>query len=213
VTELARMRRVYDAIEEPTDLTVSTAREVLLREIASTETPRQSRPRRRVFVAIAAAVFVGGLLVTPALGLGGRLLDLLSDRSGHSIDITMTGSVSQSSGTSTAGTSGPLHGEVRILCKGTLTGPQGAGSGQGRFILTGAISDRGRFVDGGFQGVHHEIDPHVRTLFGTKGTIRITIDGARGNVIYWRITKGTKTYAELRGRGLESGLYGSRLTS
>ena len=213
MTELARMRSMYEAIEEPTELTVSTAREVLLREIASTETPRPSRPRLRVFVAAAAAVLVGGLLVTPALGLGSRLLDLLDEGSGQRIEVTMIGSVSQSTGTSGAGTSGGSKGKVRIVCNGTLTGPQGAGSGQGRFILSGAISDRGRFVDGDFHGLHHELDPHVRTLFGAQGTIRIRIDGAMGNVVHWRVTKGTKAYAGLRGQGLESGLYGSRLTS
>jgi WD40-like Beta Propeller Repeat len=78
VTELARMRRAYDAIEEPNDETVSAAREVLLGEIGSSERPRPSRPERRwVFAAIAAAILIGGLLVTPAFGIGGRLLDLI----------------------------------------------------------------------------------------------------------------------------------------
>ena len=55
MTELERIRRVYDAIEEPTDKTISTAREVLLREIGSVEScPSRSR-RRRAFVGIAAA--------------------------------------------------------------------------------------------------------------------------------------------------------------
>jgi len=72
------MRRAYDAIEEPTDQTVSAAREVLLREIGSSESPRPARPERRwVFAAIAAAILVGGLLVTPAFGIGDRLLALI----------------------------------------------------------------------------------------------------------------------------------------
>ena len=78
MSELARMRRAYDAIEEPTDQTVSAAREVLLREIGSSESPRPARPERRwVFAAIAAAILVGGLLVTPAFGIGDRLLALI----------------------------------------------------------------------------------------------------------------------------------------
>lgn len=92
-----------------------------------------------------------------------------------------------------------------------MTGPQFAASGQGRFTLSGAISDHGRFVDSDFRGVHPEIDPHVRTLFGAKGTIRITVSVA-GAWRTWRITKGTKAYAGLRGRGRESGLYGSGST-
>ena len=201
------MRRAYDAIREPTDQTVSRARDVLLREIGSVESPRRSRPRPRVFAAVAAAILVCGLLGLPALSLGSRLVGLLHDRAGQRIDVTMTGSVSQSTGES-----GDLRGRVRINCQGTLTGPQGGGSGRGHFTLSGVISDRGTFVDGGFHGFHHETDPHVRTLFGAEGTLRIAIDGARGNVTSWRVTKGTKTYAGLRGRGRESGLYGSRVT-
>ena len=78
MTELERIRRVYDAIEEPTDKTISTAREVLLREIGSVESLRPSRSRRRrAFVGIAAAILVCGVLVTPAIGIGDRLLALI----------------------------------------------------------------------------------------------------------------------------------------
>ena len=78
MSELGHMRRAYGAIEEPNDETVAAAREVLLREIGSIESPRPSRPKNRgVIVAIAAAILVGGLLVTPALGIGGRLLELI----------------------------------------------------------------------------------------------------------------------------------------
>jgi hypothetical protein len=78
VNELARMRRAFDAIEEPGEETAAAAREALLREIASTESPSPSQPRRRwVVVALAAALLVGGLLVTPAFGIGGRLLELI----------------------------------------------------------------------------------------------------------------------------------------
>ena len=204
MSELTRMRRAFDSIEGPTGEAVSIAREMLRREIDAFDSQRPSRSRRLVLVATAAAILVAGLLVTPAFGLGSRLLDLFHDSPGHSIDLTMTGSVSPSTG--------GVRGKVRIDCEGTLTGPQGAGSGRGRFILSGAISDRGTFVDGGFHGFHHETDPHIRTLFGAKGTIRIAIDAALGNVVYWRIITGTKAYAGLRGRGQERGLYGPRLT-
>ena len=45
MSELGHMRRAYGAIEEPNDETVAAAREVLLREIGSIESPRPSRPR------------------------------------------------------------------------------------------------------------------------------------------------------------------------
>lgn len=92
-----------------------------------------------------------------------------------------------------------------------IGGAQFGGEGRGRFALSGAISDRGSFVDNGFQvappsRVHPVVDPHVRTLFGAKATIRITVDGEG----HWRITKGTKAYVGLRGRGQQRGLYSRR---
>jgi len=78
VNELAHMRRAYDAIEGPNEESFAAAREVLLGVIGSSESRSSSRRRRRsVVVAIAVAILVGVLLVTPALGLGGRLLDLI----------------------------------------------------------------------------------------------------------------------------------------
>jgi hypothetical protein len=60
------------------------------------------------------------------------------------------------------------------------------------------ISDRGRFVD------DREGEPGrgVRTFFGAKGTIRISV----GHYGFWRITNGTKAYAGLRGRGTRGNL-------
>ena len=84
MTELARIRSVYDAIEEPTDKTISTARQALLREIGSVESLRPSRSRRRrAIVGIAAAILVCGVLVTPAIGIGDRLLDLIQSAPGR----------------------------------------------------------------------------------------------------------------------------------
>jgi hypothetical protein len=102
--------------------------------------------------------------------------------------------------TPAAGASAALQGKVRIHLDGTLTGPQFRAIGRGRFVLTGAISDRGSFVDR-FQGTHPPADPYVRRLRGAKGTIWIIGDGFGRGKGHWRVTKGTKAYAGLRGRG------------
>jgi hypothetical protein len=67
----------------------------------------------------------------------------------------------------------------------------------GRCAITGAITDRVGFVDS--KSLH--VNPHIRTLFGRKGTIRISVYRKNG---YWRIIGGTRTYAGLHGRGWES---------
>jgi hypothetical protein len=108
------------------------------------------------------------------------------------------GSTTAAAGTSNARESGAAQGKVRIELRGRVLGARG---NVGRFILSGALSDRGRFVDD-LVGLHI-----ARTLSGGKGTIRITV-GPRGA---WRITKGTKAYAGLRGRGKEGGLYDRNL--
>jgi hypothetical protein len=107
------------------------------------------------------------------------------------------------------------QGTVRIDLDGKRDGPQFAATARGRFVLSGTltrsgghgpattISDRGTFVDTGLLGRNPQFHPHVRTLRGTKGTIRIAIDGSG----HWRVTEGTKAYAGLRGRGQQSGEY------
>ena len=69
----------------------------------------------------------------------------------------------------------------------------GPGLTRGRFTISGAIADRGRFVNDSYVGPGRGV--HI--LFGAKGTIRITV----GQFESWRITKGTKAYAGLHGRG------------
>jgi hypothetical protein len=107
------------------------------------------------------------------------------------------GSTAAATGTGSASASEAAQGKVRIELRGRVLGARG---NRGRFILTGALSDRGRFVD-----VAHLYIP--RTLYGAKGSIRIIV-GSRGS---WRITKGTKAYAGLHGRGHERGLYDRNL--
>jgi hypothetical protein len=113
-----------------------------------------------------------------------------------------TGVTAAASGTPGAGPSGTLQGKVRIhLLEGWWTGPQGRAIVRGRFVLTGAISDRGTFVDR-FQGISAPGVPFVRSLRGAKGTIWMVGDGITGRSKgHWRITKGTRAYAGLRGRG------------
>jgi len=108
----------------------------------------------------------------------------------------------QATGTSGASASQAVQGKVRIHLQGWLSGPQFAAFGRGRFTASGAITDRGRFVDK-FQGVHPPGEPHLRTLRGAKGTLLIKVDGDG----QWRITKGTKAYAGLRGRRTLQGRY------
>ena len=101
-----------------------------------------------------------------------------------------------------AGSAPAAKGPVPVRIQ--LTGKAGARGAAGRFTLSAwpgtiALVDRGRFVD-------HGKFPFalVRTLYGTKGTIEITF--RRSGL--WRISKGTKAYARLRGQGTHTVLYG-----
>ena len=49
--------------------------------------------------------------------------------------------------TSAASTDIALQGNVRVLLRGSMEGPQFAAFGRGRFTISGAISDHGRFVE------------------------------------------------------------------
>jgi hypothetical protein len=76
-------RGFRSGVTAPSEDAVSAARELLLRGIGSFDHPRPSRPRRRrAFIAVAAALLVGGLLVTPAVGIGSRLLALIESAPG-----------------------------------------------------------------------------------------------------------------------------------
>jgi len=75
------VRGFRSGVTAPSEEAVSAARAQLLRGIGSFDHPRTSRPRRRrAFVAVAAAILVGGLLVMPAVG--GRLLALIESAPG-----------------------------------------------------------------------------------------------------------------------------------
>ena len=98
-----------------------------------------------------------------------------------------------------ASASGALQGHVSIHGKGKSLGR--GNDHRGRFTVSGAISDRGRFVDR--ELVDRGRPGIVRTLFGAKGTIRIKVGelgpGARCGC-KWRVAKGPKAYAGLHGR-------------
>lgn len=108
-------------------------------------------------------------------------------------------------GTSDASASRALRGSVTIVVVGKPLGPKTVAA-RGRFRMSGAISDRGKFVD------RPGRDIWFRTLVGSKGTIWITLGEpvpASPCQCKWRITRATKGYAGLRGRGTESGRYTS----
>ena len=104
------------------------------------------------------------------------------------VQVGLTGAAT---GTSGASSSRALQGAVSLHLWGPGLGP--GNPGRGRFTISGAISDRGRFVD----DRAGEPGRGVRTFFGTKGTIRIIV----GHFGFWRITRGTNAYAGLHGRG------------
>jgi hypothetical protein len=112
------------------------------------------------------------------------------------------GATGAASGTSGARSSGAFQqGKVRIDLEGWHHGPQVAAGGEGRFVLTGAIADRGTFSHR-FLDDYPPMSPYVLTLSGAKGTIRIAGDGfCCGPGRPWRIKGGTKAYAGLHGRG------------
>ncbi len=80
---------------------------------------------------------------------------------------------------------------------------------RGRFTISGAISDRGSYFDTAVYRPARRYDL-VRTLVGTKGTIRIEVGFLEPFPCQcnWRISKATKAYAGVRGRGHEEGMYG-----
>src|SRR5580765_4216813 len=75
-------RGFRSGVTAPSEDAISAARELLHGEIGSSERMRSSRTTRRGLVAVAVVILVGGLLVTPALGIGSRILDLIESPHG-----------------------------------------------------------------------------------------------------------------------------------
>ena len=132
-----------------------------------------STTRNRRFIAAGLVVMVGLLLALAA----------------------QVGLSAAATGTSGARSSSAMQGAVRIHLHGTWLG---ADKGvQGRFTISGAISDRGTFVGRSGHVSHY-------TLVGAKGTIRIKVGSLYPGAACqcnWQVTKGTRKYAGLRGRG------------
>ena len=107
------------------------------------------------------------------------------------------GVTSAATGSTDASPAAALRGPVTIECDGVLppVAPWGRPA-KGRCLITGAIIDAGRFADD-----HRPlITPHIRTILGSEGTLRISVYREHGN---WRIIEGTRAYAGLGGRGWE----------
>jgi hypothetical protein len=77
-----------------------------------------------------------------------------------------------------AASSRAVVGRLVIECKATVA-KQARGPARGPCIVSGAITDRGRFVDNDLLNVRS----HLRTLYVTKGTIGFSVSRARGG---WR---------------------------
>jgi hypothetical protein len=139
------------------------------------EARQRARRRRRMYGSVVAVVALVGVAVTVF---------------GHTAQSHPTAATRPSG----AGPSAAFQPNVRIDLTGTML------PARGEFTISGAISDRGTFVD---DGSFHT----VRTLLGGNGTIRITV-GPQGR---WEIIEGTKAYAGLHGRGSEAGLYSTTI--
>ncbi len=103
-----------------------------------------------------------------------------------------TGVAAATTSTSGASSRTAMQGDVTIHLMGPGLGP-GNPAGRGSFTMFGVISDQGRFVD----DRAGEPGRGVRVFRGAKGTFRVTV----GHFGFWRITKGTRAYAGLHGRG------------
>jgi hypothetical protein len=112
------------------------------------------------------------------------------------VPLVQVGVPAAATNTSAASSSEALRGRVVIDCQGTRRTTFPPPPARGRCTVSGAITDRGKFVDYAIL----RVQPHVRTFFGVKGTIRFSVY-ERG---HWRIIDGTNAYAGLRGRGWES---------
>jgi hypothetical protein len=98
-----------------------------------------------------------------------------------------------------------VRGSITVRCTETLKRPNPsshASSGTGRFIISGAITDKGTVTDSRTQ--KGNIAVVRRVAVGKRGTITfvITINLSTG-AEPWTIATGTKAYRGLRGKGKE----------
>jgi hypothetical protein len=115
------------------------------------------------------------------------------------------GVTAAAAGASRAGASEASQGKVRFQLKGTLIEAEVT---RGEFTLSGAISDRGEFVERvarvrlnpGLGPPRFRFD-RVRTFVGARGTIWTR---TRGLGTAWEIAHGSRAYDGIGGRGRET---------
>jgi hypothetical protein len=96
-----------------------------------------------------------------------------------------------------------VSGRITLRSSETLKEPHvtnGGVAGRGRFIISGAIADKGTLID--YRTQKGNIAHLRRVAIGTKGTITftITINLATG-AEPWTVASGTRLYTGLHGRG------------
>jgi hypothetical protein len=114
------------------------------------------------------------------------------------------GASAATTGASRGGASEALQGKVRFQLEGKLIEPEVT---RGQFTLSGAISDRGEFVE---RVARVRVNPglgpprfrfdRVRTFVGASGTIWTR---TRGLGTAWEIANGSRAYDGIGGRGRE----------
>ncbi len=99
-----------------------------------------------------------------------------------------------------AGRPATFHCEGKTPSSDTVRG----GGGRGRCTASGAVKDRGSFVD--YRSESGGTIQIRRVFAGNKGTLifRVTIKASSG-AKRWSIASGTRAYAGLRGSGTETG--------
>lgn len=152
------------------------------------EARQRARRRRLVNMAVAACVVLVGLIVFVGF-----------ERTAES----------QSSSSAAAARSSLSGNKVKVVIAGTndkaLPVTDGSLQGKGTFKATGAITDAGTAL--GYRTANAD---------GTRITLRFVAKGRKGTITFvvkidtttgtsrWRISSGTRAYADLRGKGTES---------
>jgi hypothetical protein len=128
-------------------------------------------------------------------------------RQGASVLAVITGGLAVAATAATQSLAHPagaaVSGRVTLRSSETLKEPHvtnGGVAGRGRFIISGAIEDKGTLID--YRTQKGNIAHVRRVAVGTKGTITfaITIDLTTG-AEPWTVASGTRRYKGLHGHG------------